>query len=126
MTVPAWRCAADDGSLTLQIQAQPGAKTTAVVGVHGDGSQARLKIALAAPPVDGKANAALRAFLAEAFGVPQRNVTVLRGESGRKKAVRIEAPTRRPDSDWCVLPGCRTSGISRPSGRVRWRAVQSR
>jgi uncharacterized protein (TIGR00251 family) len=126
VTVPAWRRAADDGSLTLQIQAQPGAKTTAVVGVHGDGSQARLKIALAAPPVDGKANAALRAFLAEAFGVPQRNVTVLRGESGRKKAVRIEAPTRRPDSDWGVLPGCRTSGISRPSGRVRWRAVQSR
>jgi uncharacterized protein YggU (UPF0235/DUF167 family) len=42
----------------------------------------------------------LRAFLAEAFGVAQRNVTLLRGESGRKKLVRIEAPTRRPDSDW--------------------------
>jgi uncharacterized protein YggU (UPF0235/DUF167 family) len=42
----------------------------------------------------------LRAFLAEAFGVAQRKVTLLRGESGRKKLVRIEAPTRRPDSDW--------------------------
>jgi uncharacterized protein len=100
VTAPGWRRDAADGSLTLQIQAQPGAKSTVVVGVYGDGGQARLKIALAAPPVDGKANAVLRAFLAEAFGVAQRNVTLLRGESGRKKLVRIEAPTRRPDSDW--------------------------
>ena len=99
MTAPGWRRDAADGSLTLQIQAQPGAKAT-VVGVYGDGGQARLKIALAAPPVDRKANAALRAFLAEAFGVAQRKVTLLHGESGRKKLVRIEAPTRRPDSDW--------------------------
>jgi uncharacterized protein (TIGR00251 family) len=100
VSVPAWRKDVGDGSLTLQIQAQPGAKSTAVVGVHGDGSQARLKIALAAPPVDGKANAVLRAFLADAFGVAQREVTLLRGESGRKKVVRIEAPTLRPDHDW--------------------------
>lgn len=100
MTAPGWRRDAADGSLTLQIRAQPGAKTTLVIGVYGDGGQARLKIALAAPPVQGKANAVLRAFLAEAFGVAQRNVTLLRGESGRKKLVRIEAPTRRPDSDW--------------------------
>ena len=100
MTAPGWRRDAADGSLTLQIQAQPGAKSTAVVGAYGDGGQARLKIALAAPPVGGKANAVLRAFLADAFGVAQRNVTLLRGESGRKKLVRIEAPTRRPDSDW--------------------------
>ena len=100
MTTPVWRRDADDGSITLQIQAQPGAKSTAVVGVYGEGSQARLKIALAAPPVDGKANAVLRAFLAEAFGVARSNVTLLHGESGRKKLVRIEAPTRRPDSDW--------------------------
>lgn len=100
MTAPSWRRDAEDGSLTLQIHAQPGAKATAVVGVHGAGSEARLKIALAAPPVGGKANALLRAFLADAFGVAQRKVTLLRGESGRKKLVRIEAPTRRPDSDW--------------------------
>jgi uncharacterized protein len=100
VTAAGWRRDAADGSLTLQIQAQPGAKVTVVVGVYGDGGQARLKIALAAPPVDGKANAVLRAFLAEAFGVAQRNVTLLHGQSGRKKLVRIEAPTRRPDSDW--------------------------
>jgi uncharacterized protein (TIGR00251 family) len=96
----AWRREADDGSLTLQIQAQPGARSTAVVGLYGVGSKARLKIALAAPPVDGKANAELRAFLADVFGVAQRNVLLLRGESGRKKLVRIDLPTRRPDRDW--------------------------
>ena len=100
MTVPAWRRDAGDGSLVLQIHARPGAKSTAVVGVDGEGSEACVKIALAAPPVDGKANDMLLAFLAEAFGVPQRNVTLLRGESGRKKLVRIEAPARRPDRDW--------------------------
>jgi len=96
----AWRREADDGSLTLQIQAQPGARSTAVLGPYGEGSEARLKIALAAAPVDGKANAELRAFLADAFGVAKRNVLLLRGESGRNKLVRIESPTRRPDRDW--------------------------
>jgi uncharacterized protein (TIGR00251 family) len=100
VTTPAWRRDAEDGSVTLQIQARPGAKLTAVVGIHGDGAAARLKIALAAPPVDGKANAVLRAFLADAFGVAERKVTLLRGESGRKKLVRIEAPMQRPDRDW--------------------------
>jgi uncharacterized protein (TIGR00251 family) len=100
VTTPAWRRVADDGSLTLLIQAQPNAKSTAVVGVYGERGEACLKIALAAPPVDGKANAVLRAFLADAFGVAQRNVTFLRGESGRKKRVRIAAPTHRPDRDW--------------------------
>jgi uncharacterized protein len=97
---PAWRREGDDGSVTLQIHARPGARATAVVGVHGDGADARLKIALAAPPIDGEANATLRSFLADAFGVAQRNVTLLRGESGRRKTVRIEAPARRPDIDW--------------------------
>jgi uncharacterized protein (TIGR00251 family) len=120
VTSPAWRKDAGDGSLTLQIQAQPGAKGTAVVGVHGDGSQARLKIALAAPPVDGKANAVLRAFLAEAFGVAQRKVTLLRGGSGRMKLVRIEAPTLRPDHDW----GQPDFGIK--PARARSRAGQNR
>jgi uncharacterized protein (TIGR00251 family) len=100
VTTPAWRREAEDGSLTLQIQAQPGANSTAVVGVLGEDNEARLKIALAAPAVDGKANAELRSFLAKAFGVARRKVTFVRGETGRRKLVRIEAPTRRPDADW--------------------------
>ncbi len=45
----------------------------------------RLKVRLAAPPVDGKANAQLLAFLAEAFGVPRRDVTLVRGDASRDK-----------------------------------------
>jgi uncharacterized protein (TIGR00251 family) len=95
----AWR--REDGrgesaALVLTIHAQPGAKRTEVAGVHGDA----LRIRLAAPPVDGKANAELARFLAEAFGVPRRAVTLVRGETSRQKVVRIERPTRRPDAQW--------------------------
>jgi len=76
----------------LILHVQPGAKRTEVAGRHGDA----LKIRLAAPPVDGKANAALLRFLSDAFDVPLRNVTLVRGESSRQKIVRIEAPRQRP------------------------------
>jgi uncharacterized protein (TIGR00251 family) len=91
-----WRRADADGSITLQIHVQPGARKSEVAGVHGDA----LKVRIAAPPVEGKANAALVAFLAEAFAVPERNVAIIRGETGRRKAVRVEAPHRRPDLEW--------------------------
>jgi hypothetical protein len=91
-----WRRVGADGSITLTIHAQPGAKKTEVAGVHGD----CLKIRLAAPAVEGKANAALLAFLAEAFGVPQRNVALIRGETGRRKTLRIASPAARPDRQW--------------------------
>jgi len=83
-------------SLVLVVHVQPGAKRTEVAGVHGDA----LKIRVSAPAVEGKANAALRAFLAEAFGVPMRHVTLLRGEAARDKLVRIVAPALRPDRAW--------------------------
>ena len=84
------------GALVLSLHVQPGAKRTEVAGTHGDA----LKIRLAAPPVDGKANAELLRFLADAFGVPRHAVALLRGESSRQKTVRIEAPARRPDVEW--------------------------
>ena len=93
-----WRRVGADGSITLTVHAQPGAKRTEVAGVHGDA----LKIRVASPPVEGKANEELRRFLAEAFGVPQRNVTLVRGETGRRKTLRIGAPTARPDRDWAM------------------------
>jgi uncharacterized protein (TIGR00251 family) len=83
-------------ALILALHVQPGAKRTEVAGTHGDA----LKLRLAAPPVEGKANAALIAFLAESFGVPQRAVTLLRGETSRQKTVRIDAPRLRPDRAW--------------------------
>ncbi len=91
-----WRRVGADGSITLQIHAQPGAKHTEVAGVHGDA----LKIRLAAPAVEGKANDELLRFLAQAFRVPQRAVTIVRGETGRRKTLRIESPVARPDREW--------------------------
>ncbi len=86
----------DGAALVLTLHVQPGAKRTEVAGAHGEA----LKIKLAAPPVDGKANAELLRFLADAFGVPLRQVTLVRGETSRAKVVRIESPARRPDTDW--------------------------
>ncbi|HEX7271217.1 MAG TPA: DUF167 domain-containing protein [Casimicrobiaceae bacterium] len=94
-----WRQVGADGSITLWIHAQPGAARTEVAGVHGDS----LRIRLAAPAVEGRANDALIAFLAESFGVARRNVAMIRGQGGRSKTVRIDAPTARPDHDWARL-----------------------
>jgi uncharacterized protein len=78
--------------LTFALHVQPGAKRSELAGMHGEA----LKVRLAAPPVDGKANAELIRFLADAFGVPQRNVGIVRGATSRTKVVRIVAPTKRP------------------------------
>lgn len=80
-----WRRRAD-GSVELAIRVHPGAKRTEVVGPLGD----ELKVRVAAPPVDGKANAALMRFLASQLGVPMRDVTVVRGESSRSKLVAVQ------------------------------------
>jgi uncharacterized protein (TIGR00251 family) len=82
------------------VHAQPGARRSEVAGVHGDA----LKVRLAAPAVEGKANDALLRFLADAFGVPLRQVALLRGETARRKLVRIDDPVHRPDRDWAHGP----------------------
>jgi len=94
-----WRRIGADGAITLTIHAQPGAKRTEVAGVHGDA----LKVRIASPPVEGKANEALLAFLADAFGVPRRNVRLLRGDAARRKTVSVASPALRPDRDWAAL-----------------------
>lgn len=71
--------------LTLELHVQPGASKTSVAGLHGD----RLKLRLAARPVDGEANRALVKFLADALAVTQRDVEILRGASGRSKTVQV-------------------------------------
>ena len=73
-----------DGVL-LQLSVTPNAKRTEVDGLH-DGA---LCVRLAAPPIDGRANEALVAWLAKSLGVPKRDVEVLRGESSRRKQVAI-------------------------------------
>jgi uncharacterized protein (TIGR00251 family) len=73
------------GDALLEVLVQPRASRTRVVGEH-DG---RLKIQLAAPPVEGEANAALVAFLAERLSVRRQDVVIVRGDTGRRKTVRL-------------------------------------
>jgi hypothetical protein len=73
------------GGVTLRVRAQPGAKRTAIAGVYGEGTEAQLKIAVQAPPVEGRANAALIEFLAGIFSIPKSAVAILSGQSSRSK-----------------------------------------
>ncbi len=74
-----------NGGVLLQLSIMPNAKRTEVDGLH-DGA---LRVRLAAPPIDGRANEALIAWLAKSLGVPKRDVELLRGESSRRKQVAI-------------------------------------
>jgi uncharacterized protein (TIGR00251 family) len=76
-------------SCTLAIKAIPNAPRSEVTGWLGDA----LKVKVHAPPVEGRANAALCEFLAETFGLPRRAVTVLRGDTSRQKTVRLDGLT---------------------------------
>jgi len=84
-----WLREAADGSLVLSLHIQPGARRTGFAGLHGEA----MKLRLAAPPVDGKANAALCAFLAQFCGVPKSAVSLLSGATSRAKRVRVESAT---------------------------------
>lgn len=78
--------------LVLVVHAQPGAKQSCFVGVHGDA----VKIRLAAPPLDGRANRELCRFLAEACGVAPSAVEITSGEGARAKRVRVRQPRELP------------------------------
>ena len=80
--------------VTLAVRAQPGAKKTAITGVYGQGAMAQLKIAVQAPPLEGRANQALIAFLAETFGVPKNEVELVTGELSRSKVFLLRGVTR--------------------------------
>jgi len=80
--------------LTLTLHIQPGAKRTDVAGLHGEA----LKIRLAAPPIEGRANEALLKFIAESFGVPLRQVELKQGSQSRHKVVAITGSKVEPGS----------------------------
>jgi len=79
----------DGDGTVIALRIQPGAKRSAVCGMYGS----VLKVAVQAPPVDGRANAALREFMAEKLDVPQSAVNLLSGLSGRDKRIRIAGKT---------------------------------
>jgi uncharacterized protein (TIGR00251 family) len=82
-----WRREANISQMAiLRFHIVPNAKVNKVVGEHG----AAIKIKLRAPAVEGKANAALRRFLAEELRISQRQIVLERGEKSREKVIRIE------------------------------------
>lgn len=81
-------------SITLTLHVQPGAKRSEVAGLHGEA----LKIRLAAPPVEGRANEALQRFVADCFDVPLRQVELLRGAQSRHKMVKVCGSKVEPES----------------------------
>jgi len=80
-----------DGAVTLRIRVQPRARFTEIIGEHAGA----LKLKIAAPPVDGKANEECRRFLARLLGVNARSIEIVMGESSRDKIVRIHSTDSR-------------------------------
>jgi uncharacterized protein len=76
-------------SASIVVHVVPRARTTEVAGRHGDA----IRIRLAAPPVDGAANAELVRFVAERLGVPRGAITIVRGATARRKTVTVEGVT---------------------------------
>ncbi len=70
-----------DGRLVLRLHVQPRASRSELTGLHGE----RLKLRLAAPPVEGRANEALIAFMAETLGLKRQQLELVRGLQGRDK-----------------------------------------
>lgn len=73
------------GVLTLVLHVQPNAKRSGFAGLHGEA----LKVRIAAPAVDDKANAALCAFIAEALDAAKSAVHLVRGERSREKVLEV-------------------------------------
>ncbi len=89
MPEPGWPCLGGaDGALQLALSVVPNARRTGLDGLH-DGA---LRVRLAAPPVDGRANEALVAWVAAELGLPRRAVRLLRGAGARRKQLAIDAP----------------------------------
>lgn len=77
------------GGINIQLHIQPGASKTELAGRHGDA----LKVRVAAPPADGRANRELIWYLAQILGVPRGHVAVIKGENGRRKTIAVRGVT---------------------------------
>lgn len=77
------------GGVRIHFHVQPGASNSEVAGLHGD----RIRLRIQSPPVDGRANAAVIAWVAERFEVPRRDVKLVRGEKSREKTVEVRGVT---------------------------------
>ncbi|SDI01101.1 hypothetical protein SAMN04488136_14429 [Vibrio xiamenensis] len=96
MSQAVWK---DGDDVVLRLYIQPKASRDKIVGLHGE----ELKVAITAPPVDGKANAHLSKYLAKLFKVAKGLVDIEKGELGRHKQVRIHSPQQIPDDIKAIL-----------------------
>ncbi|WP_036837647.1 DUF167 domain-containing protein [Polaromonas sp. CF318] len=87
-----------NGDVLVDVHVVPNAAKTQAVGLHGEAGQQALRLRLQAPPVDGKANQALVKWLAGCLGIPQQAVTLARGETSRRKQLRVNAAA----ADWAA------------------------
>lgn len=90
--------------ISITLRAQPGAKKTAITGMYGEGAGAQLKVAVQAPPVEGRANEALVAFLAKTFDIPKSAVEILSGELSRSKVFHLKGVSRAQAEDLLLHP----------------------
>lgn len=79
--------------VTLAVRAQPGARRSAITGIYGEGARGQLKIAVQAPPVEGRANQTLVVFLAAFFSLDRKAVELLSGELSRSKVFLLRGIT---------------------------------
>ena len=96
MSVAVWR---EEDDILLRLYIQPKASRDKIIGLHGE----ELKIAITAPPVDGKANAHLTKYLSKQFKVAKGLVKIEKGELGRHKQVRICSPGQIPNEIEAIL-----------------------
>jgi uncharacterized protein (TIGR00251 family) len=96
MLVAVWR---EEDDILLRLYIQPKASRDKIIGLHGE----ELKIAITAPPVDGKANAHLTKYLSKQFKVAKGLVKIEKGELGRHKQVRICSPNQIPNEIEAIL-----------------------
>lgn len=82
----AFSVTARDAGVRFAVHVQPRAKRPGIDGTHGDA----LRVRVQAPPVDGAANDAVIAVIADALGVPRRAVRIAAGLSGRQKLVDVD------------------------------------
>lgn len=80
-------------TLLLKLYIQPKASRDQIIGLHGE----ELKIAITAPPIDGKANAHLQKYLSKICKVPKSSIKICKGEQGRHKQITIYAPKIIPN-----------------------------
>jgi uncharacterized protein (TIGR00251 family) len=92
--MPPWCRRLPDGALSVSVHAQPGAKRTGIAGLHGEA----LKVRVAAPAQDDRANEALVEFLAAVFRVPRRDVRLASGARSREKRFEVRGSAVAPES----------------------------